>query len=401
MGQYILSYDIGTSATKATLFSADGKLMGSAVESYPTKLSNFSWAEQDPENWWQAVIKTTNTLMEGISKNDIAVVSLSGQMSGATFLDREGNTVRPTIIWLDNRSTEEVAFLESRMSPEEHFKKSGRVANAVRPMEKAMWVKRNQPEAYKKTYKILQSKDYIAYRLTDCFMTDYSDASSTYLMDRDKLKWSEELFDLAELDMEKFPELAPSTTVAGKVTGAAAKATGLAEGTPVVIGAGDVVAAAVGSKCVRAGQAHICIGSSAWVGVTMEEQFNDLRTYSALHAVPGYSVNICCLSAAGISYKWMKDEICRYETHASQAGNSSAYALINEQIMKNSAGSHGVMYLPFLMGDMCLDKNPLASGSFIGLKTETSRADMLRAVVEGVCLYLDLSLKLFQLQLRA
>ena len=396
MADYLLSYDIGTSCTKASLFSDTGKLIKSMLSPYQIHYSHNSWAEQDPEDWWLAVCKSTKALIESIPVSGIAVISLSGQMSGATFVDRTGKPLRRSIIWLDNRATKEVEELEKKVNRVRHFEQSGRTPNVVRPMEKVMWVKNNEPELYEAVYKVLQSKDYIAFKLTDNLVTDYSDASATYLLDRKKCIWCQELFETAGLIADKFPELAASTQIIGYVTAGAADQTGLLKGIPVVIGAGDVSAATVGSRCVRHGQTHICIGSSAWASVTLDRPFHDPeRVYSVLHPIPELYVNESCLLTAGISYSWLRDEICTYEKYIAQNQGRNAYDFMNEQIEKNTAGSNGVMFLPYLMGDMCLHIDPSASGAFIGLRADSTRADILRSVIEGVGFYLDLSLKLF------
>ena len=396
MADYLLSCDIGTSATKASLFSDTGKLIKSVVAPYKIHYSHNSWAEQEPEDWWAAVCETTKALIQSIPASSIAVISLSGQMSGATFVDSAGKPLRRSIIWLDNRSTKEVEELEKKVDRVRHFEQSGRTPNSVRPMEKVMWVKNNEPELYKAVYKVLQSKDYIAFKLTDNLVTDYTDASATYLLDRKKCIWHQELFETAGLSIDKFPELAASTQIIGYVTSGAAARTGLIKGIPVVIGAGDVSASTVGSKCVQHGQTHISIGSSAWASITLDKPFHDPdRVYSVLHPIPELYVNECCLLTAGISYSWLRDEICTYEKYTAQNQGKNAYDFMDEQVVKSTAGSNGVMFLPYLRGDMCLHDDPLATGAFIGLRAESTRADILRSVIEGVGFYLDLSLKLF------
>lgn len=394
--QYLLAFDIGTSGTKATLFTEQGEIIKSSVMSYETAYLNDTWAEQDPYLWWEAVKNTSKQLMEGLKISDIAVVSLSGQMSGVSFIGESGEPIRKSIIWCDHRATEEVKEMERRVDMTRHFNAAGRAPNPERPSEKLMWIKKHQPDVYKKTYKVLQSKDYIAFRMTGRIVTDYSDASATYLFDRKKYIWNQELLDEAELDASKLPEAVASTQIIGKVTAQAAQETGLLEGIPVVIGAGDVAASAVGAKCTEQQNMHFCIGSSAWSSMVLSEPFHDYkRTYSVLHAVPGMFVNLCVIAAAGISYKWLKDEICLFEKHQAQTNGDNAYDYINEQIEGNTFGAHGVLFLPYLLGDVCIHHNPAATGAFIGLRTSTTHADILRSVVEGVCYYLSAAANIY------
>lgn len=389
MSHMILSYDFGTSALKTSLFSETGHLLASYTHSYEIYYSNGTWAEENPIDWWFAAKHTTARILEDYRSSDIAVISLSGHMSGALFLDRHMEVVRPHILWSDCRAWEEANYLKSTLDLPYHIKKSGKAPGASRMLEKIMWVQKNEPEAYEKTCKIIQAKDFIAYMLTGEIYTDYTDASATYLFDREKKVFSDELLAIADISPSLMPEAVPSITRIGSVTKEASEYTGLLKGTPVVIGAGDVAASTVGARCVSKNQLHFSIGSSAWCAMTTEQPHPDYsKAYSILHAVDGLYINDCTLTTAGIAYKWLKNQLWHEtETIAAQS-TLSAYDIMNQAAENVPAGANGVMFLPYLLGDQSLYNNPNATGAFLGLCAESTRADMTKAVLEGVCHYL-------------
>lgn len=394
--KYIIAHDLGTSGNKATLFSEEGKLIGSTVYAYGCHYFNDNWAEQDPNDWWRAVCDTTKGLIAktGIDKNDVAAVSFSGQMMGCLCVDKAGNPLRPSIIWADQRAQAQQNVIAQHISMSDFYHIAGHRNAASYGLQKLMWVRDNEPEIYKQTYKALNSKDYIVLKLTGKFYTEPSDASGNGCLDLKTLSWSEKILDIAGIDAEKFPQIVPSTHVAGGVTPEAAEATGLAVGTPVVLGGGDGLCANVGAGSVRAGQTYACIGSSAWLASTSDEPvFDDqMRTVTWAHIVPGkYSPN-GTMQAAGLSYSWLKNQICKYESEQAQKLGVSAYDLINQEIEKSPVGANGVIFLPYMLGERAPRWNPDAKGAFLGLKMENDRCDMLRAVLEGVTMNLGIIL---------
>lgn len=387
MSEYLLVFDIGTSGTKAALYSTDGTLAKSTTHSYEVRYSHdTAWAEEDPADWWQAVTRGCRELLQDTAPASILSVSFSGQMSGACFLGKDGRCVRPHILWGDTRSARETRELQQQLDAEKTLETMGRMPSGFGLAERLLWLKRNEPDTLRQTDKIIQAKDYIAYKMTGRVATDYTDASATYLLDRKRLCWNDESFQMLGVPVSLMPEPVPSTARIGSVSASAAAQTGLLEGTPVIIGAGDVAASAVGAGCLRTGNIHVSIGSSGWCAITSDHQHPDYdKFYSVLHAVPGLYVNEMTLNTAGLAYKWMADTICTAEREQALANGQSLYTLINDQIEHNCAGAHGILFLPFLAGGNSFEKNLLASGAFLGLRTSTSRADLLRAVPEGVC----------------
>ena len=398
MVDYLLAHDLGTSGNKATLFTADGDLVKSETYPYDTDYFNNNWAEQNADDWWEAVCRTTKKILTGIEREKVAAISFSGQMTGCLCVDRSGKPLRPMIIWADQRAIREVEAIEEKIGSERFYRITGHRPSALYSVEKFLWVKNNEPEVYENTHKMLQAKDYVIFKLTGVFVTDYSDASGTNALDLNTLQWSEEIIDAANIDGDKLPTLNESTHVAGTVTEEAALQTGLMPGTPVVCGGGDCVCAAVGAGCIKEGVAYNYVGSSSWIAITTPKPIYDDRrcTFNWAHIVPG-AVSPCgTMQSAGGSYNWLKNEICKMETLQADEQGISPYEIINRQIEKSPTGANGLIYLPYLMGERSPRWNPNAKGAFVGLKMEHRRGDVLRSVLEGITLNLNVILDSFK-----
>lgn len=403
MKKYILAHDLGTSGNKATLFSENGELIGSYVSSYSTDYFNGTWAEQDAEDWWKAVCITSKELTESLNINplDIAVVSFSGQMMGCLCVDKSGNPLRKAIIWADQRAQEQVAQIEQHITQKDFYHIVGHRNTASYGIQKLMWVRDHEPEIYEQTYKTLNAKDFIVSRLTGKFYTDYSDGNGNGCFDLINLKWSDEIIEYAGIDPEKLPELKPSTFVAGGVTKKAAEATGLAEGTPVVLGGGDGVTASVGAGSISSGKTYCCLGTSAWITTASEKPIFDeeMRTVTWAHVVPGLYAPNGTMQTAGGAYNWLKNTICQYEIHQAELNGTSPYDYMNAQIEQSPVGSNGIIFLPYLLGERAPRWDAMAKGAFIGLKPENTKGDMIRSVLEGVTMNLSIVLDILRTQL--
>ncbi len=386
MAQYLLAHDLGTSGNKATLFDSDGSMVVSRTSAYETKFFHNNWAEQDPADWWRAVCESSQALLADVDPGDVVAVALSGQMMGCLPVDADGAPLRPSIIYCDQRATVEADRLLDKIGAEEFY---GIVGHRVSPsysIEKLMWLKANEPDVYAATASMLNAKDYINYKLTGRIATDYSDASGTNAFDLNTFQWSAKIVDAAEVDGAMLPEARPSTEVLGTVTSEAARATGLKEGTPVAVGGGDGSCAAVGVGCIQPGTAYGYVGSSSWIALTSDKPIVDpqMRTMNWAHVVPGYLQPAGTMQTAGSSYQWLKNEVCRAEVAEAEAQGVSPYELINEKIAQSPPGANGLVFLPYLLGERTPWWNPNARGAFIGLTLSHTRADMLRAVLEGV-----------------
>lgn len=368
----ILAHDLGTSGDKATFYTADGVLLGSATAEYPMHVFNGCWAEQDPEDWWRAVCESTRRLLAETKTNpaDVAVVALSGQMMGCTPVDARGEALRPSILYCDQRAVEEERQIAARVGEARFYDIVGHRVSASYSIEKLMWVKAHEPEVYARTAKTLCAKDYVNAKLTGRMATDYSDASGTNAFDLNAFRWSEEILAAAEIPLEKMPEALPSTELVDRVTPAAAAATGLLEGTPVAVGGGDGSCAGVGAGAVAPGIVYDCLGSSSWIGLATDRIVPDpaRRVMTWAHCVPGMLHATGTMQTAGSAVKWFVEKF------------GVDYAAAADV----PPGANGLLFLPYLCGERTPWWNPDARGVFVGMDLATTKEQMYRAVLEGV-----------------
>lgn len=386
MSKYLLAHDLGTSGNKATLFTTDGELLGSSVSNYPTKYYNGNWAEQNPNDWWEAVCSSTKALIAGIDVEDICAVAFSGQMMGCLCLDRNGIPLYDSIIWADMRAQKAEKEIVERVGAETFFHTTGHRPGASYSLAKYMWLRENEPDVFKKTHKILQAKDYMVFKLTGRFCTDYNDATGTNAFDLSNFAWSDRILDAVDIPREVFPEAVQSTCVVGEVTAEAAEVCGLKKGTPVVMGAGDGGCGAIGAGCISNNSTYCCMGTSAWIAHISDKPIFDteMKLVNWAHAVPGLVSTNGTMQCAGTSYSWMKENLCRMERELARVGGGSIYDYINKGIESAPAGCNGLYYMPYLCGERCPRWDAYAKGGFYGLKMENTHEDMIRSVVEGI-----------------
>ncbi len=399
---YILAHDLGTTGNKATLYDREGDLIRSAFFGYDTEFAHTNWAEQNPEDWWRAVCDSTHELRRktGVAADEIACVVFSGQMMSCTPVNKFGQPLRKAIIWADQRAVDQVNWLGQRISLEDVYRITGHRLSPSYSLAKILWLRDNQPQIYHEAYKFVQAKDAIVARLTGEFVTDASDASGMNLFNLEQDTWSERLLQAAEIEPGQLPEIRRSTDVVGRVQPDVAEEVGLVGGTPVVIGAGDGACATVGAGVVEEGSAYNYVGSSSWIGISSRKPIYDpdLRTFTFAHAVPGMYAPLGTMQAAGASYQWLRDQLCLPEVQAAEAIGVSAYEMMNQKASSSPTGANGLIFLPYLFGERSPRWNPRARGSFIGLTFRHTRADMIRAVLEGVSLNLRVVLEAFRAQ---
>ncbi|MGV8981286.1 xylulokinase [Clostridium sp.] len=385
---YVLGIDIGTSGTKTILFDEKGVNISSDFKDYPLYQPEIGWAEQNPEDWWEAVVATINGAVKksGIKIEDIKGIGLSGQMHGLVMIDKAGKVLRPSIIWCDQRTSEECVEITKAVGAERLIEITANPALTGFTASKIMWVKKHQPELYKKTYKILLPKDYIRFMLTGDFCTEVSDASGMQLLDVPKRIWSDEVLEKLQINKNLLGKVYESQEVTGTVTKIAAMLTGLKEGTKVVGGAGDQAAGAIGNGIVRSGVISSTIGTSGVVFAHTDKVTIDKkgRVHTFCHAVPGAWHIMGVTQAAGLSLKWFKDNLCALENQNSESTGVDVYEELNEEAQSVKPGCDGLMYLPYLMGERTPHLDPYARGVFFGLTARHNKNDMLRSVMEGV-----------------
>jgi xylulokinase len=391
--RYLLAHDVGTTGDKATLFSDDGELVASETTEYQTYYLGGNSVEQDPKEWWDSVCRSTKRLLQNIDPNDIAAISFSGQMMGCVPVDEHGNSIRRALIYADQRATDQADRLIERVGWERMYRITGHRASASYSIARLMWLQEKEPETYRKTHRMLLAKDFIIAKLTGEMITDYSDASGTNAFDLDSLSWSEEIIEASGVDRGKFPPAVSSTEVVGKVTKEAARQTGLVEGIPVVAGAGDGGCATIGAGSVELGWPYNYMGSSAWISVTSEKPVYDpeMRTFNWAHPIKGWYQPTGTMQTAGSSFSWLQQQVCKLETADAQKRQETPYQLMNDAAEGSPPGANGVVFLPYLMGERSPWWNPDARGGFLGVGMDTTRADLIRAVIEGVALNLGFS----------
>ena len=379
--QLIIAHDLGTSGDKASLHAADGRLLASHTVRYGTDFGPGGTAEQDPRDWWSAFCAATRRLLSetGSAAGEIACVAMSGQMQSLVLVDDHDEPLRPAIIWADTRAGTERDLLARRVGDDRAFEILGHRLDASYTLAKAMWVRAHEPELFARADGVLVAKDYLTLCATGRRCTDPSDASGTNAFDQRAGRWSAELLAAAELDGALLPELLPSATVAGGLTDAAAGATGLQRGTPVVVGGGDGACAALGAGLVGPDSgANATIGSSAWLSVVTEAPVRDRlqRTVTFDHVIPGRYLPLGAMQAAGSSLDWL-------------AGTLGVAPGAELQDLLTAAGEiraadEGLFFLPYLLGERAPLWDARVRGTFVGLARHHGRAHLARAVLEGV-----------------
>ena len=370
-----IGIDLGTSACKFLLTNEKGEILNIVSEEYPLEFPKPGWSQQEPADWWKAVQQGIPKLIEGHDPAEVAGIGCGGQMHGLVVLDRDDKVIRPAILWNDGRTQANTEYLNNEIGKDVLSERTANIAFAGFTAPKILWMRENEPELFKKISKIMLPKDYINYKLTGVHCTDYSDAGGMLLLDVRNKCWSEPMLDLCGITKEQMPRLFESWECVGTLTKEAAEATGLTTDVKVCAGAGDNAAAAIGCGVVGDGGCNISLGTSGTIFITNSKFSVD--PHNALHSFPhadgGYHLMGCILSAASCNKWWMEDILKTEEYQKEQA-----------PITVEKLGRNDVYYLPYLMGERSPHNDPAARGAFIGLRMNTTRADMTQAVLEGV-----------------
>ncbi len=385
---YLLGIDVSTTATKAVLIDERGNLIATGSTEYSFETPRPLWSEQDPALFWTGTVASIRHVLEQARVDPAAIVAvgLTGQMHGLTLLDAHGEALRPCILWNDQRTGAQCAEIEERVGKARVLQLTGNPVLTGFTAPKILWVQEHEPEVYRRTAQILLPKDYARYKLTGGFFGDVSDASGTALFDVGQRRWSDEMLSALDLPRTWLPEVTESPVISARISQSAADATGLVAGTPVVAGAGDQAAQAVGSGIVRQGLVSVTLGTSGVVFCQsdiyrVEPQG---RLHAFCHAVPGkWHLMGVMLSAAG-SLRWFRDALGDYEKRIAAETGQNVYDLLTAQAAQAPAGAEGLLFLPYLTGERTPYPDPHARGAFIGLTLRHDRAHLTRAVLEGV-----------------
>jgi len=375
---YVLGIDISTTATKAILVDRDGSVEGIGSSSYGYESPHPLWTEQDPQLWWDATVSAIAQVLrqQGVSASDVEAVGLAGQMHGSVLLGDRGQSIRPAILWNDQRTEAECDEIRRRIGPGRLIETTGNDALTGFTAPKLLWVQRTEPDHWAMVRHILLPKDYVRFRLTGNYATDVADGSGTILFNLAARTWSPEILEMLEISEAVMPPVFEGPQVTGVISREAATATGLRAGTPVVAGGGDQSANAVGVGAVSPGVVALSLGTSGVVFATTAGPAIEPRgrVHSFCHAVPGrWHMMGVMLSAAG-SLRWLRDALKPEATFAQLADGAAEVP----------AGSDGLIFLPYLTGERTPHPDPRARGAFVGLTVRHDLRHLTRAVMEGV-----------------
>ncbi|HYY94492.1 MAG TPA: xylulokinase [Pyrinomonadaceae bacterium] len=413
----LLGIDVGTGGTRAVVVDEAGAVVASATaEHAPFASPRTGWAEQDPRDWWRATAESVRAALAKaeVSGDSVACVGFSGQMHGSVLLDEGGEVLRPALIWCDQRTDSQCRSITERVGSSRLVELTSNPALTGFTLPKLLWVREQEPELWARVRTVLLPKDYARFRLTGERATDVADASGTLLFDVASRRWSEAMLDAAEIDRSLLPAAFESPEITGRVSAEGAAATGLRAGTPVVAGAGDQAAGAVGMGIVRAGAVSATIGTSGVVFAATSRPALDLggRVHTFCHAVPGRWHVMGVTQAAGLSLRWFRDRFGVGDGAAHTKSDDAAHAesddaahveegrdpydLLCEEAAAAPPGSDGVLWAPYLMGERTPHLDPRARAALVGLAASHTRAHVVRAILEGVAFSLRDTLTIFE-----
>ena len=398
--RYLIGIDVGTTGAKALLIDEKGKIIAKDSQEYPLLTPKIGWAEQNPEDWWKATRRAIGEVLKssGVDATDVKGIGLSGQMHGAVFLDKKGKVLRPAILWCDQRTQEECRKINEIVGEQKVLELTSNPVLTGFTAPKILWVRKHQPKIYENADKILLPKDYIRYRLTGVFASEVSDASGTSLFNVRERKWSKEMLRKLGIDSSLLPPVYESKEISGRINKRAAIEMALAEGTPVVGGAGDQAAGGLGNGIVEKGIVSFTIGTSGVIFAHSERAKVDQagRVHTFCHAVEKAWHIMGVMLSAGGSLRWFRDNFCEEEIKEARMKGIDPYELITEKAKKVSPGSQGLIFLPYLMGERTPHKDARARGGFFGLTASHKKEHLIRSIMEGVVFGLRDSLEILK-----
>jgi xylulokinase len=392
----VLGIDVGTGGTRAVVMDATGRILASTTEDHePFASPRIGWAEQQPEDWWRATgIAVRKAMAEGsVRREEIACVGFSGQMHGAVMLDSADEVVRPALIWCDVRTEKQCADLAEQIGAARLIQLTCNPALANFTLTKFLWTRENEPQNWNRVRSVMLPKDYVRFRLTGERATDVADASGTLMLDVAHRRWSKEVLQAVGIDRSVLPSLYESPEICGKISALGAEATGLAVGTPVVAGAGDQAAGAVGMGIVVPGAVSATIGTSGVVFAATDRPALDPhgRLHTFCHAVPGRWHVMGVTQAAGLSLRWFRDQLMSPSTPY----DGDPYERLTAEAAQTPVGANGLLWAPYLMGERTPHLDPNARGILAGLTASHTRGHVVRAILEGVAFSLKDTFTIF------
>ncbi|MBR3966328.1 MAG: xylulokinase [Clostridia bacterium] len=373
--KYLLGIDFGGGASKATLLDEKGEICATNTTEYATSYPAPGYAEQDPTDWVWATCENIKGVLSksGIDAGDICALSLDAATHTAVILDGDFNVIRPAIYWTDTRSTAEVAFLKENYG-EIIEKQCLHRADTIWSLPELLWIKRNEPENWAKTKKILFAKDYVRHQLTGDYVTDYIEAEGSMMFDINTMKWSPELCSILEIDPKMMPQIVKPTDIVGSITREAAILTGLKEGTPVLCGTTDTVMEVFASGAVKKGQMTLKLATAGRICVVTDKPYPDINLINYSHIIDGHFYPGTATKSCAASYRWFRDTF------------GGDYEELDSLAEKVEIGSEGIVFHPYLNGELTPYANPKLCGDFVGVRSYHTKAHFTRAVLEGVAM---------------
>ncbi len=371
--KYLLGIDFGGGASKATLLSEDGVICATNTTEYETFYPKPGYAEQNPDDWVKATCENIRGVLEksGIMASEICAVSLDAATHTAVIMDGDFNVIRPAIYWTDTRSTKEVSYLKGNYS-EIIDKQVLHKADTIWSLPELLWIKNNEPENWSKTKKILFAKDYVRHQLTGDYVTDYIEAEGSMMFDINTMKWSEELCGVLDIDTDMMPEIVKPTDIAGKITKLASELTGLCEGTPVLCGTTDTVMEVFASGAVSKGQMTLKLATAGRICVVTDKPYPHVNLINYSHIIDGMFYPGTATKSCAASYRWFRDTF------------GEDYEELDRQAESVSIGADGLIFHPYLNGELTPYANPKLCANFVGVRASHTKAHFTRAVLEGV-----------------
>ncbi len=382
---YLIGIDVGSSDCKVMAINASGQIVASAAHSYPTRYPHPGWAEQNPDDWYQAACTSVQAVLQtgNINPQQIVGLSVDGPAHNVALMDEAGAVIYPTIHWSDLRSTPQSERLAATYGDRIQEISCCRV-NPSWTLTQLLWLKEHEPALWQKLRRILVTKDYVRYRFTGIYQTDVYDAIGTQLYDVMENCWSAELCGLIGLPVDWLPLVTRATQISGGLTEATARDTGLCAGTPVAVGSGDSVVEAFGIGVVQPGDGLVKLGTAANVNLVTVRPLPSTQTITYRHVVEPCWFSITPTNSGASTMRWFRDTFCRYESEQASKSGISVYELIDELAHGTSPGSEGLLFHPYLMGERAPYWDPLLRGDFVGIRAGHRLGHFARAILEGV-----------------
>jgi xylulokinase len=389
MSSYLAGIDIGTTGSKGMIFDLSGEVKGVAYHEYPCTYPKPGWVEQDPDQLVDSAMKAIKDAVSnsGVNPSEIASVSLSAQRCCGIFLDSDEKLLRPMISWQDNRTPLEVEEIAAKITPDDYFRKTGYPNSTTWLLSKMMWVRKNEPELWGETSRVVQMHDYFQRALgVDDYYVDHNDAGYFGVYDNVSHSWDEELLEMFDISKKILPIPEASGTLIGHVSAEASVRSGLAEGTPIAVGAGDQSAGAVGAGIVCKGRLSISMGTAGAVGAYLDKPFRNPEStnMATAHPIPGCWLMEGHQAAAASVYRWFRDEVGGVELLEAEKTGQDFFVMMNDKVAEVPPGSNGLLVMPYFASAATPRYNPAARGVVIGLTFAHTRVDLARAFMEGI-----------------